>query len=536
MNKFIITFLILLILPYKINAYNKIEILKDSLSFFSEEKKANALITIANYYFPNNNDSALLFTERALKEYQKIKSGKGIASCYGLMGAIYSDYGMYDTAISLTYKMIDWGEKNNDIRAYIAYLEVANTYKDMGELHKAKEFYNKAIEGSYLPAKRAAFANLGLIYLMSKSYDSATYYFTGGLKEYYNSDTSLPINKYNIASINASLASVNFGKGNYDKGIELLNESLKTYKEVDNTVAIAKVYLKLGEGYEYLNEDNISLEYFLKAKLITNSMKAPEVHEEIYFKLFEFYQNHGDFDKALQYYIKYNDFRDSLVTQSYKKTIIETETKYNVQNKINKIELLEKEKRAVYSLAIIILLGILLISTIIILALNNRRLKHKNAKVLADTKSHFAIKRANFSEQKLDDITQRLHSKSDIIEQLEKEIRSFENQQDQDMVKQKVQLLKETRILTDNDWEEYNKIFLDLHPEFCKSIENISNLSTGDRRQLIFIKLGLNQKETAHLMGISPEGAKKAKQRLSKKIGLSDTSKLEEYVEKLAGY
>ena len=535
MNKLIITFLILLCLPWNSNAYNKIETLKDSLSFFNEKKKANALLTIANYYFPNNNDSALLFTERALKEYQKINSEKGIASCYGLMGAIYSDYGMYDTAISLTYKVIDWGEKNNDIRAYFAYLELANTYKLMGELNKAKEFYIKALEGSSSRAKRAAFANLGLVYLKNENYDSAAYYFTGGLKEYFKSDTSLPINKYNIATMYLNLSSVDYGKGEYAKGIKLLNKSLKIFEEVNNEASIANVLLKIGEGYKYLEKDSISLEYFFKAKQIVDSVQYPKICEDVYFKLFEFYQDQGDFEKALHYHIKFDDVRDSLVTQSYKKTIIETETKYNVQNKINKIESLEEERQAVYSFAAIIILSLMLISAIIILVLNNRRLKHKSAKALADAKSHFAIKRANLSEQKLDKITQSLHSKSDIIEQLEKEIRSFENKQDQTMVKQKVQLLKETRILTDNDWEEYNKIFLDLHPEFCKSIENISNLSTGDRRQLIFIKLGLNQKEIAHLMGISPIGAKKAKQRLSKKIGLPDTSKLEEYVEKLAG-
>ena len=533
MNKFIITFFILLILPWNSNAYNKIEILKDSLSFFNEEKKAKTLLTIANLYFPNNNDSALLFSERALKEYQNINNGKGIASCYGLIGAIYSDYGMYDTAIALTYKVIDWGEKNNDIRAYIAYLEVANTYKSMGERNKAKEFYVKAIEGSYLPAKRAAFANLGLLYLNNKKYDSAYYYFSEGLKEYYKSDTSLPINKYNIASIYTNLASVETGKGNYEKGIELLNESLIVFEEIGNNASIAQVYIKIGKTYEYLDKYDISLEYFLKAKLIAKSMKVPEVREEIYFKLFEHFQRRGDLEKALHYHIKFNEVRDSLVVQSYKKTIIETETKYKVQDKINKIASLEKERRNVYSFAAIIILSLMLISAIIILVLNNRRLKHKNAKALADAKSHFAEKRAVLSEQRLDKITSSLRKKSSFINKLEDEIRSLENKQDKGQLAQKVQLLRETRILTNKDWEDYNKIFYDLHPAFCKSLESIGKLSAGDTQQLIFIKLGLKQKEIAYLMGISPEGAKKARQRLSKKIGLSSTSELKEYVENL---
>ena len=491
------------------------------------------LFSIGNLYYPNNNDSAMHYIELAMAEYQNENYEKGIASCYGIMGAIYGDCGMYDTAISLIYKLAYWGEENKDVRAFIAYLELANIYHSMGESAKAKEFYKKAISGSYSPAKRAAFANMGLICLKSESYDSAAYYFTAGLKEYYKTDTSLQINKYNIASLYSNLASVDFGKGEYEQGIKILNESLLIFKEIDNKASVTNVFLKLGEGYEYLHKYDISLEYYLKAKLIAESLQIDPSREDVYFKLFNYYQKTGDFENALLYHIKFDDVRDSLVIQAYKNTIVEIEVKYEVQDKINKIASLEKEKRVAYSFATIIFLSLLLISTIIILILNNRRLKHKGAKALADAKLLFAEKRASLSEQKLDKITRSLYQKSAFIERLEEEIRSLGDKHDQDKMAEKVQLLRETRILTDSDWQEYNKVFYDLYPDFQKRVGKLGDLSVGDKRQLIFIKLGLKQKEIAHLMGISPEGAKKARQRLSKKIGLDSAGELNKFVEDL---
>ena len=143
-----------------------------------------------------------------------------------------------------------------------------------------------------------------------------------------------------------------------------------------------------------------------------------------------------------------------------------------------------------------------------------------------------AEKRAYNSERRLDKITSSLYKKRKSVEQLEAEINSLENKQYHGQMEQKTQLLKETRILTDKDWEEYTKLFYELHPVLRKSLEGIHNLSTGDKRQLIFIKLGLKRQEIAHLMGISPEGAEKARQSLSKKIGLVNLANLK-YLQKV---
>jgi len=507
--------------------------LKDSLSFFEGKKKAETLLTIANLYLPVNYDSALVYADEALNEYQKVGYEKGIASSYGLIGTIFGQYEMYDTAIALHHHVIEWGEQSNDIRIYISYLHLANIYELLEQTTKAKVFYLKAITGHYIPAKRAAFANMGLIFLHSNEYDSATFYFNGALNEYLKTDTSLNINKYNIATLFMNLASVDFEKNNINNGMKKLSKSLVIFQKINNSTSTALVYLKLGKGYELMNEPVLALNQYLKAEEIAVNNNLSIIRKEVYHMLFVFYRNEKEYEKALTYHKQYEKLRDSLDIEGLKKNITELEVKYALKEKIRKIESLKKEKSIIYFHATALILALLFLSIIIILFLNNRRLKLKNEKSISENKSFLAKHRADQAVQELNMLKASLHEKSTFIEELEKEISSLSNKDDQKHMEEKVKFLRKTRILTDDDWSLYSRVFYELNPTFDKKIEGFETMSQGDKRQLIFLKLGLSQKEIAYLMGISNEGVKRARQRLAKKIGLESSSNLNEFIQSI---
>ena len=525
--------LFLLFIPFVSIGSNQIEILKDSLPLYSGQQKAKALYDIGSYYYPGNNDSTLFYIEKALQEYEEINDGKGRASSYGMLAIIYSDYGMYDTAIVLNYKVIEWGEKNRDVRAFIAYLELGNNYKQIGQMDKSKTFYQKAIYGDYLPARRAAFANMGLLFLKAKEYDSASFYFEGGLQEYYKADTSLRINKYNISTILLNLAAVAYGKGEFEEGNNLLFKSLAISREIENNALIAKIYLQIGEGYRLQQQDDVSMQYYLKAKYIADSLGLILAMEEVYKLLSDFYYDKGNIDRAYLNLIEYHKIHDSLTEQSNQSLISEMEVKYAVQEKIVRIATLNREKKILMGLAISVVAGILLLVLLAILLLNRHRLKLKNDKSLAEAKMQTEKIKAKTAKQELERIVISLREKSTFIEELEQEIQKLSIIDEQQHMEEKVLKLRETRILTDGDWEEYFRIFNEIYPSFFTVEKNFYELSSGDKRQLVFMKLGLTQIQTAYLMGISPEGVKKARQRLAKKIGLNDTKELKKYIETL---
>ncbi len=509
---------------------SRLEKLKDSLATVNDEGRGDLLLTIANYYYGSSNDSALLFTDKALEVYQQENNMAGVYNCYGLAGAIYGSYGMYDTAVSILYKVVDWGEKNGNKNAEISYLELGNIYDNLNKYQEAKRFYEKAINGKYIPAKRAAYANIGLIFLHEKEYDSAAFYFNGALNEYFNSDTSYPVNIYNIGTLYLNLTSADFGKKRFNKGFVKLHKALKFFSSIDEYSSIAKVYLKFGDGFQMTGQTDSALSCYMKAFSIAKKQNRPLVQEETYSSLSDFYENQSDFFNAFKYLKKYEAIHDSLLNIGYKSDIADNEVKYKVKEKINKITILEKQKKLITLSAVVLLLSILLISTIIILILNNRRLKHKNERILSEAKRHASEMKAERASRELEELKISLREKSLFIGELQKEVDKLSNQEEKVQLNEKIEFLRKTKILTDDDWGKYYKIFNELHPGFASKINNYKTLSEGDKRQLIFLKLGFNHKEIAHLMGISQEGVKRARQRLSKKIGLDNAGELNDYI------
>ena len=533
MNKYILALLFLLCFSLVNFANYKIKIQKDSLSYFQGNKKAKTLYNVGTYYYLSNNDSAILYLNKALIEYEIINDRKGSAKTYGVLGSIYNELAMFDTAVELIIKTIEWGEENNDELVYYAYFQLANTYERMDQFGKAQLYYRKAIMGTNQGVKLASFANMGILYLNKNNYDSASFYFSSALGEYYKLDTSLNINKYNIATIYLNLSAVDFGRQEYEKGIPKLNKSLKLFKETENKESAVYVLLNLGEGYGKLKQRDLSTKFYLKAKEIADTLQNIIVLEEVYYRLSTHYEENGDLESAIKCLRMHEKFHDSIIIKSYKGTIAEMEVKYSLKDKNHLIIDLKLEKQNMRIRAISIIVILISLSMFVIIAINQRRLRLKSAKALADAKSNISRLKTVTAEQELKRMLTSLHEKSAFIEELQNEIDKLANKDDQKHMEKKVQLLRKTRILTDNDWEEYNRIFNELYPSFCNSINNYDDLTIGDKRQLIFLKLGLNQKETAHLMGISPEGVKRARQRLSKKIGLGSSSELKEHIQGL---
>ena len=532
MNKYILI-LFLFFFAFASKGSNNIESVKDSLSEYSGADKAKALYKIGEYYYFNNTDSALHYFGSALTEYENINDEKEMAKSYCVLGGIYTDIGLFDTAVALIFKTIEWGEENNDELAFYAYFELANTYDKMRQSAKAQKYYRKAISGDHLKSKLAAFTNLGLLYLEEKKYDSANFYFNAGLKEYYKLDTSLHINKYNIAAIYLNLSAVDFGEGNYEKGILRLNESSRIFNEIGSYQRLAKVFLNLGKGYGKLQKAELSSKYFLKAKEIADSLQNVVIQEEVYSWLTDYYRKKGDFENALISMETYEMAHNNLMVMGYKSTIAEMEVKYSIKEKNYLISDLKREKQNMFIVSMFIIFGLLLLSLLVILFINGHRLKLKSTKNLAEAKAHYTKLQHENALDEFERMKLSLQEKSAFIEELETEIKKLSIVDEQQNIEEKIKLLRRTRILTNADWKNYMHVFNEIYPLFYNNVKNIEELTIGDKRQLIFLKLGLKRKEVAYLMGITLDGIKRARQRLSKKLGLSDSSELAKYIEEL---
>ena len=101
---------------------------------------------------------------------------------------------------------------------------------------------------------------------------------------------------------------------------------------------------------------------------------------------------------------------------------------------------------------------------------------------------------------------------------------------------EKFEKLLNSVLLTENDWSDFKKVFDKLHYGFLPVLKmKHPDLTEGEKRLAVLIKLRLSNKEMACMLGISPNSIVKSRYRLKKKLLSSVDSdiSLEDYIKKL---
>jgi DNA-binding CsgD family transcriptional regulator len=94
--------------------------------------------------------------------------------------------------------------------------------------------------------------------------------------------------------------------------------------------------------------------------------------------------------------------------------------------------------------------------------------------------------------------------------------------------------LVEHSVHLDREWEEFRQHFEGVHKDFYKQLKDCyPDLTSHELKLCTLLKLSMNLKEAAAIMGISPESVKKARHRLRKKLGLSQNENLIDHVIRL---
>jgi DNA-binding CsgD family transcriptional regulator len=83
----------------------------------------------------------------------------------------------------------------------------------------------------------------------------------------------------------------------------------------------------------------------------------------------------------------------------------------------------------------------------------------------------------------------------------------------------------------DKDWEEFRLYFEEVHTGFFDTLKKrYPDLTPNELRLAALAKLNLSIKETATIMGITPDSVKTARYRLRKKLDMETEENLTEYL------
>jgi len=493
---------------------------------------ADSIYGLSNNSILSNPDTSLFLQEKAYSIYNKLGDHRKQMLSLSQIALIYDNMGKTDTAIIIIYKAIDIGLKNSyDTVLAQSYLRLGNMYKEIGEYNKATDFYKKTIHKGFSNTTNGAWGSLGILYSNINKYDSAKIYLEKSLRYFKSQDTNRNTVLFNVSSIYGSLGINCFDRNKPNEGIEYFKKSLRIAKKIGNKNNIISNLLNFSIAYDMAGLPKKAEIVLKEAKNISNELLNKKLSARVDLLLSDHYYEIEQYKLAYDYLEKYHNITDSLEKINYKNIINETEIKYLKQ--IQKVEVdrlnIEKEKNSIIFL-MILSISILLFVLITIYLYRKVKLKSKEKEIITKEAKSLSKELSN-AKQRLEEIDTHLTKQNKLILKLQKEEKESSSSNDVN-IKDKLANMK---ILVNEDWDNYIETFNILHPNYLAKIsEKHHNLTEGDKRQLVMLKLKYSRKKSASILGISPNSIKRAQQRLSKKLGLKDVTEFNEYIKRLS--
>lgn len=496
---------------------------------------------------------------------------------------LYSQEVFQDTLFNVLKKEVELAKTTSNTKKLVEkqYL-LGKQYAENHINTKAVESFNNAI--AYYKNNTpdtllvGLYDEMGSIYFSSHNYASAINYFSDAL------EISKKINYVKgKAKALSKLGNVNEKEGNYIKALELQNESLNFFTLLNEKLEIAKINKNIGSIYEDLNQFNNAFQYFLKsytvlketntydeadvlnnlgdiyrkqgkyrasipytkqALALANKLNNPHLQESANKDLSKAYYFLNDFKTAYDYRLKSQAYKEIALVNENTKQLNALQSVYSLNEKEAEIQLL-KEKNKVSKInqqfLVIVFLGVF--SLITILLYFNAKKRKANARVQkykqqvlqaelekqkiqeTEMQNRIKIKTASLSKYSLS-LSQKNKTLSNVASYLKK----LSKREHIDFQKKLKTIAKEIEfeLKQDNELEEFNKLFSEIHPDFSKNLlEKATNkLTVTEIKLAMLLRLNLSSKEIASILKVTPDSVRVARHRLRKKLPINSKKEL----------
>ncbi len=455
----------------------------------------------------------LLYFKKGLELAEKHQFNDLGAQALHDLGLQYYRQGKYNPAfehlLRANYFMKDYGySKYPWVSRYLT--ELGEVYWFFGDYEKGKQLLEDAAK---FPSPNAVYSirlynTLGLCNRELGNLEAAKDNFINTIT------IAQQANKVRwIGTATGNLGSTYFKMEKYYDAIAMLTidyeQSLKDGINPFNCLCmLAEIYVKKSKPD--------SAAWFLNKATATLAHEAtPRTYRSYYNAKAGYFRLKGDYDNALRCIDSVSFYDGALLKADLTNIKSKAEQKAAVEKYLADMQLVEskQETRVITRNAIITALILFLI--IAGLGLRNLWLRRKSDRE----------KLANAGEQ-LNLYIENVREKTGLIEQLEEKLQSVDiHQNNQETITQ----LHNYTILTEDDWNQFRKLFEKVHFNFfVKLKQKYPSLTPAEVRLMALIKLNLGKKEIANMLGISPDSVNRTRQRLKKKIELPEDKDLEE--------
>ncbi|HEX7692721.1 MAG TPA: 7TM diverse intracellular signaling domain-containing protein [Sediminibacterium sp.] len=149
---------------------------------------------------------------------------------------------------------------------------------------------------------------------------------------------------------------------------------------------------------------------------------------------------------------------------------------------------------------------------------------------------HRALNEKKHLQAELAGFTEHLKQKNTLIEKFRQDMAALEQQLNGNTEAARerqadIEKLLQSIILTEDDWIAFRKLFDKVYAGYIFRLkEKYPQLTDSDLRLITLMKLQLNYREMSNMLGVTTEAVRKSKQRLRKKLGLTEEELVEELI------
>lgn len=370
---------------------------------------------------------------------------------------------------------------------------------------------------------------LGLSYHHLAEYDSAVVYFKKGWETAFkdNKDTLLGT----LIQGNCGISLVRLGRE--DEAIELFEEDIRVSKLYNAyssatyaSLEVIPIYLKRGNFAAAETHFEYVFKHFDRKNL--------RALEKFYSSLFLKHRYLGNSEEAFRYLDSTKIIRDSINAGFNADLLLQVKQRVDAEVNLAEMALLESERKHQWLLKNLILATAILICSFLVFLYYKQRNTSRKTIEIKTLKAQMAENELIQAKKELLLFTEVLKEKNSLIERLDAEYQKTQEQLFQPPFISPVNTFAHMSILTEEDWQEFRRLFDKAFPGFFLRLKNkYPELTPSDVRHIALTKLHLTSGEMSKMLGVSYDAIKKSRYRLRNRINLPLGTNLEQLVESI---
>lgn len=280
-------------------------------------------------------EKAIFFLSRAKNQKAKV----ALAMVMNDKASMFYKQGVYDSAATWYLKGIEVLEKEKMYdRAVGLYSNLSSVYKILNVNDKQKHYILKSLEAAKITGRDydlfGAYSMVSVFYSGDSDFKKALLYSDSARIYFSNEMSQSRIQLYYLARAEAFN-----GLTQYDSSAFYFNKAYHISKANNNAWGMTEPLFRMGNAYMKLGKINEAEEFLLKGVKLAEENGFTVFKKSGYEYLSKYYEETGNYQKALESYKKFYDANDSLQSADRKKIVLDLDKKYETEKKEQQLQL-----------------------------------------------------------------------------------------------------------------------------------------------------------------------------------------------------